>query len=153
MGYETARFRCVSAKSAFNNSSETHKKILIDEFLVYNVMFTKSTRYLNYVRICNKRKKDNCILYGLMIILTFFDIIRSKSVCLHVLVKEEFLGSSWRYSSMPELNLRVSRAYRAWIFKRLRSPEIDSKEFIPPGNVAWRAGTRNRVVVQARQAP
>jgi hypothetical protein len=61
---------------------------------VYNVMFTKSTRYLNYVRICNKRKKDNCILCGLMSILTFFDIIRSKSVCLHVLVKEEFLGSS-----------------------------------------------------------
>jgi hypothetical protein len=31
--------------------------------------------------------------------------------------------------------------YRAWIFKILRSPEIDSKESIPPAYVAWRAGT------------
>jgi hypothetical protein len=30
---------------------------------------------------------------------------------------------------------------RAGIFKLLRSPGIDSKESIPPGYVAWRAGT------------
>ncbi len=31
--------------------------------------------------------------------------------------------------------------YRARIFKRLWSPGIDSKEWIPPAYVAWRAGT------------
>ncbi len=30
---------------------------------------------------------------------------------------------------------------RARIFKLVRSPEIDSKESIPPAYVAWRAGT------------
>jgi hypothetical protein len=30
---------------------------------------------------------------------------------------------------------------KAWIFKLLRSPRIDSKEPIPPGCEAWRAGT------------
>ncbi len=41
---------------------------------------------------------------------------------------------------------------RAWICKCLRRPGTDSKESIPPVNVAWQAGTSNRVVVQARQA-
>ncbi len=41
----------------------------------------------------------------------------------------------------------------ARICKRLRSPGIDSKEPIPPAyNVAWEAGTSNRVVVPGRQA-
>jgi hypothetical protein len=31
--------------------------------------------------------------------------------------------------------------HRARIFKRLRSPGIDSKASIPPAYVAWRAGT------------
>jgi hypothetical protein len=39
---------------------------------------------------------------------------------------------------------------RARICKRLWSPEIDSDGPIPPAYVAWRAGTTNSVVVQAR---
>jgi hypothetical protein len=43
-----------------------------------------------------------------------------------------------------------------WLFqsicKRLRSPGIDSEESILPAYITWRAGTSNRVVVQARQA-
>jgi hypothetical protein len=35
---------------------------------------------------------------------------------------------------------------------RLWSPGIDSTESISPAYVAWRAGTKNRVVVQTRQA-
>ncbi len=31
--------------------------------------------------------------------------------------------------------------YRARIFKRVWGPRIDSKEWIPPAYVAWRAGT------------
>jgi hypothetical protein len=42
--------------------------------------------------------------------------------------------------------------YRARICKRLRRPGIDSEDSIPPAYVAWRAGTRNRVVVPAGQA-
>ncbi len=42
--------------------------------------------------------------------------------------------------------------YRARICKRLRRPGIDSEDSIPPAYVAWRAGTKNRVVVPARQA-
>jgi hypothetical protein len=41
---------------------------------------------------------------------------------------------------------------RACICKRLRRPGIDSDDSIPPAYVAWRAGTTNRVVVQARHA-
>jgi hypothetical protein len=42
--------------------------------------------------------------------------------------------------------------FRARICKRLRSPGIDSEESISSTYVAWRAGTKNRVVVPARQA-
>ncbi len=38
---------------------------------------------------------------------------------------------------------------RARIFKRLRSPGIDSKEWIPPAYVAWRAGTINLFLLGA----
>jgi hypothetical protein len=41
---------------------------------------------------------------------------------------------------------------RARIYKRLRSPGIDSEKSIPLAYVAWRAGTTNRVVVPARQS-
>jgi hypothetical protein len=34
----------------------------------------------------------------------------------------------------------VGSTSRARIFKLFRSPGIDSKEAIPPGSVAWRAG-------------
>jgi hypothetical protein len=37
------------------------------------------------------------------------------------------------------------------VCKRLRSPGIDSEEWIPPAYVAWRPGTTNRVVVLAPQ--
>jgi hypothetical protein len=37
------------------------------------------------------------------------------------------------------------------ICKRLRGPGIDSKESIPPTNVAWRAVSSNRFVVSAPQ--
>jgi hypothetical protein len=40
---------------------------------------------------------------------------------------------------------------RGRIWKRLRSPRINSKESIPPAYVALRSGTSNRVVVPARQ--
>jgi hypothetical protein len=43
-------------------------------------------------------------------------------------------------------------AARARICKGLWSPEIDSDGSIPAAYVAWRAGTKNRVVVQARHA-
>ncbi len=41
---------------------------------------------------------------------------------------------------------------RARICNRLWSPGIDSEKSIPPAYVARRAGTKNRVVVLARQA-
>jgi hypothetical protein len=34
-----------------------------------------------------------------------------------------------------------SNTYRGWISKCFRSPGIDSKEWIPPAYVPWRAGT------------
>jgi hypothetical protein len=40
---------------------------------------------------------------------------------------------------------------RGRIWKRLRSPRINSKESIPPAYVALRSGMSNRVVVPARQ--
>ncbi len=42
--------------------------------------------------------------------------------------------------------------YSTGVCTRLKSPEIDSKESIPPAYVAWQAGTSNRVVVPAHQA-
>ncbi len=44
------------------------------------------------------------------------------------------------------------RPARARICKRLRSPEIDSNESIPPAYVVWRGSTSNRVVVPSHQA-
>jgi hypothetical protein len=54
-------------------------------------------------------------------------------------------GISWECA-------RLSTSTQARICKRLRSLGIDSKESIPPGYVAWGAGTSIRVVVPARQA-
>ncbi len=44
------------------------------------------------------------------------------------------------------------RLPRARICSRLWSPGINFEESIPPAYVAWRAGTKNRVVVPVRQA-
>ncbi len=52
------------------------------------------------------------------------------------------------YELVPE----VKYGFRARICGRLWSPGIDSEESTPPGYVAWRAGTKNRVAVPARQA-
>jgi hypothetical protein len=43
---------------------------------------------------------------------------------------------------------------RARIYKRLRSPGIDSKESIPPAYAAWRTGATIycRAIIPARQA-
>jgi hypothetical protein len=41
---------------------------------------------------------------------------------------------------------------RARICKRLWSPRIDSEESSPPAYVSWRASTKNKVVVPAREA-
>ncbi len=50
------------------------------------------------------------------------------------------------------LTYRPARLARAHICRRLWSPGIDSEESISPTYVAWRAGTKNRVVVPSRQA-
>ncbi len=48
-------------------------------------------------------------------------------------------GCQWpKFSSLPG---KQCWNFRARICKRLRSPEIDSKESIPPAYVAWRVGT------------
>jgi hypothetical protein len=44
------------------------------------------------------------------------------------------------------------RENRARICKRLWRLGIDSEQSIPPSYLTWRAGTKNRVVVLARQA-
>ncbi len=44
-----------------------------------------------------------------------------------------------------ELKFSKGNISRARIFKRLRSPGIDSKESIPPAYLAWRANTSRRV--------
>jgi hypothetical protein len=52
-----------------------------------------------------------------------------------------------------ELKFSKGNISRARIFKRLRSPGIDSKESIPPAYLAWRANTSRRVLyVPAYQA-
>jgi len=51
-------------------------------------------------------------------------------------------------ASIRQANARNNRAR---ICKRLRRPGIDSEDSSPPAYVAWRSGTKNRVVVPARQ--
>ncbi len=51
---------------------------------------------------------------------------------------------------LPQVALKLEP--RARICKRLWSPGIDSDGPIPPAYVAWRVGTTNRIVVQARHA-
>jgi hypothetical protein len=43
--------------------------------------------------------------------------------------------------------LCMGQYFSGGIFKLLWSPEIDSKESIPPAYVAWRAGTRNLFIL------
>ncbi len=50
-------------------------------------------------------------------------------------------SSDIRNAESPETEGMPANNSRARIFKRLWSPGIDSKEWIPPAYVAWRAGT------------
>ena len=49
--------------------------------------------------------------------------------------------TSWNGRPLQSRLCWVSVGIRARIFKLLRSPRIDSKDYIPPAYVAWRAGT------------
>jgi hypothetical protein len=82
---------------------------------------------------------------------------------LYSVQRESEKGTGQVVSVLPMLEIKpLCRLYkmrnpffnesRARICKRLWSPEIDSEESTPPSYIAWRAGTPNRVVVQARQA-
>jgi hypothetical protein len=102
----------------------------------------------------------------------YLDKTTSRSVCKSVLSACNFLSLEQPTSmstspcvQSPALSAHFSVPYgavvtlfgrgsesRARICKRLRSPEIESKESIRPGYVTWGAVTRNRVVVPARQA-
>ena len=59
----------------------------------------------------------------------------------------KFLNVKGAQESIPTANVAWAR-----IWKRLRSPGIDSKESIPPAYVSLRAGTSNRVAIPSRQA-
>jgi hypothetical protein len=54
--------------------------------------------------------------------------------------EETFIGAARHMNSFNLLKLET-QLNRARIFKRLWSPEIDSKASISPAYVAWRAGT------------
>ncbi len=51
------------------------------------------------------------------------------------------IGRSRIYIQPKPAILQILHTARARIFKRLWSPGIDSKEWIPPAYVVWRAGT------------
>jgi len=105
-------------KRLYLSTPENFAKILMykmtiasDEFSVYNVMFTRSSRYLNCVRMCNKRKKTLVYYtYVLFIIFLLFLISSSKSVCLHAHVKERMCNKRKKtlvYSVSYSLHLLV----------------------------------------------
>ncbi len=58
---------------------------------------------------------------------------------IHVQQQGFFLLNSFRSTLLTQF-IQSSRD-RARIFKLLRNPRIDSKDYIPPAYVAWRAGT------------
>jgi hypothetical protein len=70
--------------------------------------------------------------------------------------RQSIWARTFKYLWGPGIDSKewIPPAYVAWarICKRLWSPGIDSEESTPPSCVAWRAGTPNRVLVQARQA-
>ncbi len=53
------------------------------------------------------------------------------------------------YSKNPIPAPHKEREYRARSFKCLWGPGIDSKEWIPPAYVAWRAGTKTLFLLSA----
>ncbi len=61
-------------------------------------------------------------------------------------------SSEWKTCRGIDGIWKMWQNYRVRICKRLRSPGIDSEESIPPAYLFWRAGTTNKIVVQARQA-
>ncbi len=62
----------------------------------------------------------------------------------------EFFNFGGAQESIPRNQFRHAGCV-AWarIFKRLWSPRTDSKEWIPPAYVAWRAGTRTLFLLGA----
>ncbi len=63
----------------------------------------------------------------------------------------EFLKSLWGLGTEEEEGYRTGPPEPVFA-NVLWSPGIDSHESIAPAYVVWRAGTKNRVVVPARQA-
>jgi hypothetical protein len=74
----------------------------------------------------------------------------------YVVFSKEYTRISWagifKHAMGARNRVGIGLLYWARICKRLWSPGIDSEESTPPGYVAWRAGTTNRVAVPARQA-
>jgi hypothetical protein len=69
-------------------------------------------------------------------------IVRNWSWWEHFQKLKTYIMKSALYCTYRTLRNAVQYLdYRARIFKRLWSPGIDSKEWIPPAYVAWRAGT------------
>ncbi len=67
-------------------------------------------------------------LYSTCSVLAFFMILMNReNGATHMQADKAFIGQ--RHNTEPEF------------FNILRSPRIDSQEPIPPGFVAWRAGT------------
>jgi hypothetical protein len=56
-------------------------------------------------------------------------------------------------SGFQPFSLALWSGYRARIFKCLWGPGIDSKEWIPPAYVAWRAGTITLFLLGSYKAP
>ncbi len=83
--------------------------------------------------------------------MTFFSISFPAIIQnLSILINKEHrysLGMRWACTSYSRRSSHPSRVHtcthvsRAGIFERVWGPGIDSKEWIPPAYVAWRAGT------------
>ncbi len=69
-----------------------------------------------------------------------------KNLCQSTLVQEALFS---KQGSFVVQTRTAQYAYRARTFKCLWGPGIDSKEWIPPAYVAWRAGTKTLFLLGA----
>ncbi len=123
---------------------------------VYIIRFKDATRMVNS---STPILQYLCIFHSEIINVCFTVSALQPSLCC---VKSKILMKGQRvflkFSVYKTKRQKIDRDYcdesstRARICKRLKRPEIDSEDSIPPAYVAWRAGATNRVVVPARQA-
>jgi hypothetical protein len=126
--------------TSFNFKKRTGS-LIYSIFDLFSVVPSKSLLFL-LARPSNSKKRTGSLIY-----IWYFSLVPSKvfhrvpfPISPLPLATSIYFKKAHRFANLYLIFLSGAE-YRARIFKRLWSAGIDSKEWIPPTYVAWRAGT------------